>query len=609
MSGDDDGGTFLLAAGGSRIHHHGTSNSNSRIHHQQQQQLTMLQRHGRSSSNAVANAAFRLTSARPNLLTSSFISQTTFSSSSSSSSSTPVAMHSSSSLLLPSAALPLDAGDQQLVDGPLGLAPGLGIGLLLLILILLCVLGNLLVILAILFERDLRSRPQYYLIFSLAVADLMVGLIVTPLGAWTTLRQNWELGVTLCDFWISVDVLVCTSSILHLVAIALDRYWSITDIYYTQNRTPRRIFTILLVIWVLSLLISLAPQFEFLHLKDKGFVSRVKDQKVCLISQDIAYQVFSTSTAFYIPLCAIIIVYYKIMRAAKKRFRRERDRRTMNRGTVLDESTAKLTGGTTARGGGKCAAKLMLRSQNPSNAQNSTGAVRTPLSNKSRLASHACNLLLDPATQQHQNGHHFKSKMKPSESVGQTSNAPLSPEEDDSIEERTQFQLTSTLEGEQTTCCLGGGGNIVAETEFTENTNSSKRKKMDNSYGGARRVSKQLLQAAFPRRGRKKKGGPRSRESVETRRERKAWRTLAIITGTFIACWTPFFVLSLYRPICLASTGESHCRSIPPLMEQIFNWLGYLNSALNPVIYTIFSMDFRLAFERILKRIFFLPSS
>ena len=42
-------------------------------------------------------------------------------------------------------------------------------------------------------------------------------------------------------------------------------------------------------------------------------------------------QVFSTATAFYIPLCAIIIVYYKIMRAAKRRFRRERDRRTLNR--------------------------------------------------------------------------------------------------------------------------------------------------------------------------------------------------------------------------------------------------------------------------------------
>jgi len=63
-----------------------------------------------------------------------------------------------------------------------------------------------------------RSRPQYYLIFSLAVADLIVGTVVTPLGAWYTLKQGWDLGVTLCDFWISMDVLVCTASILHLVS-------------------------------------------------------------------------------------------------------------------------------------------------------------------------------------------------------------------------------------------------------------------------------------------------------------------------------------------------------------------------------------------------------
>ncbi|VDM70744.1 unnamed protein product [Strongylus vulgaris] len=47
---------------------------------------------------------------------------------------------------------------------------------ILLLLILFCVIGNLFVIVAIAWERDLRGRPQYYLIFSLAVADLVVSL-------------------------------------------------------------------------------------------------------------------------------------------------------------------------------------------------------------------------------------------------------------------------------------------------------------------------------------------------------------------------------------------------------------------------------------------------
>lgn len=52
------------------------------------------------------------------------------------------------------------------------------ISTVLVLLILACVVGNLLVILAILLERDLRNRPQYYLIFSLAVADLIVSFLV-----------------------------------------------------------------------------------------------------------------------------------------------------------------------------------------------------------------------------------------------------------------------------------------------------------------------------------------------------------------------------------------------------------------------------------------------
>ncbi|CAD6198239.1 unnamed protein product [Caenorhabditis auriculariae] len=390
----------------------------------------------------------------------------------------------------------------------------------LLLLILACVIGNVFVIVAIFIERDLRGRPQYYLIFSLAVADLIVGLIVTPLGAWNTVTGAWKLGVVLCDFWISVDVLVCTASILHLVAIALDRYWSVTDISYVQNRTPRRITLMLAVIWLTSLLISLAP---FAGWKDDGFGDRVEKQHVCLISQAISYQVFSTATAFYIPLIAIIGVYWKIMRAAKKRFKRERDRRTVIRPPpdVVDDKKAPLIN--------KKNKKIPLPPAVVITDINRNGvSATTPSDGRNGTVKH-----------NHHHNHH----------------RPDSSSSTQSEEERT---ATVTHENTQ-------------ETKL--DSNDAKR----SSSGGLMKRKR------------------RPKETPENQRERKAWRTLAIITGTFVACWTPFFLVSLYRPICGCS--------IPPVVEQVTSWLGYLNSALNPIIYTVFSQDFRTAFKKIVKRL------
>lgn len=83
------------------------------------------------------------------------------------------------------------------------------------------------------------------------------------------------------------------------------------------------------------------------------------------------------------------------------------------------------------------------------------------------------------------------------------------------------------------------------------------------------------------------------KETLEAKRERKAAKTLAIITGAFVVCWLPFFIMALLLPLC-----ES-CH-INDKVAAFFLWLGYFNSTLNPVIYTIFSPEFRQAFKRIL---------
>lgn len=67
------------------------------------------------------------------------------------------------------------------------------IGPVLALVVLVTVIGNLFVIFAILLERDLR-RPQYYLIWSLALADLFVGTLVTPISTVYELQRRWTLG-------------------------------------------------------------------------------------------------------------------------------------------------------------------------------------------------------------------------------------------------------------------------------------------------------------------------------------------------------------------------------------------------------------------------------
>uniref|UniRef100_A0A8C5L2G0 5-hydroxytryptamine receptor 1B n=1 Tax=Jaculus jaculus TaxID=51337 RepID=A0A8C5L2G0_JACJA len=75
-------------------------------------------------------------------------------------------------------------------------------------------------------------------------------------------------------------------------------------------------------------------------------------------------------------------------------------------------------------------------------------------------------------------------------------------------------------------------------------------------------------------------------------RERKATKTLGIILGAFIVCWLPFFIISLVMPICKACWFHM-------AIFDFFNWLGYLNSLINPIIYTMSNEDFKQAFHKL----------
>ncbi|CAO1356089.1 unnamed protein product [Diamesa tonsa] len=76
--------------------------------------------------------------------------------------------------------------------------------------------------------------------------------------------------------------------------------------------------------------------------------------------------------------------------------------------------------------------------------------------------------------------------------------------------------------------------------------------------------------------------------------DRKAAVTVGVIMGTFLVCWMPFFCVNIVAAFCKTCIGDT--------TFKILSWLGYSNSAFNPIIYSIFNKEFRAAFKRILRR-------
>ena len=84
------------------------------------------------------------------------------------------------------------------------------------------------------------------------------------------------------------------------------------------------------------------------------------------------------------------------------------------------------------------------------------------------------------------------------------------------------------------------------------------------------------------------------RQKISLTRERRLSRTLGIIISVFLLCWVPFFVVYLLSAFIDVSIYMKE-----PLPTLIL-WLGYMNSACNPLIYTVFNVEFRTAFKHLL---------
>uniref|UniRef100_UPI00398F1B20 alpha-2A adrenergic receptor n=1 Tax=Pristiophorus japonicus TaxID=55135 RepID=UPI00398F1B20 len=181
--------------------------------------------------------------------------------------------------------------------------------------ILVTIFGNVLVVIAVFTSRGLRA-PQNLFLVSLAAADILVATLVMPFSLANELMGYWYFGKVWCEIYLALDVLFCTSSIVHLCAISLDRYWSITQaIEYNLKRTPRRIKCIIVTVWVIAAVISFPPLISIG--KERGLEANPQ----CKINDEEWYIISSCIGSFFAPCIIMILVYIRIYQIAKLRTR------------------------------------------------------------------------------------------------------------------------------------------------------------------------------------------------------------------------------------------------------------------------------------------------
>ena len=102
------------------------------------------------------------------------------------------------------------------------------------------IIGNLLVIIVFIQDRRLRKVTNFYII-SLSFADLLVGSIGIPSAIMTKIGLP-RGSMRLCVIMLSLLIILCTISILNLVAVSMDRYWAILHPLDYHKRISGKLF-------------------------------------------------------------------------------------------------------------------------------------------------------------------------------------------------------------------------------------------------------------------------------------------------------------------------------------------------------------------------------
>ncbi|XP_029306404.1 muscarinic acetylcholine receptor M3 [Cottoperca gobio] len=182
---------------------------------------------------------------------------------------------------------------------------------------LVTVIGNILVVVSFKVNRQLKTVNNYFLL-SLAVADLIIGVISMNLYTAYLVMGYWAMGKWACDMWLAIDYVASNASVMNLLVISFDRYFSITrPLTYRAKRTTKRAGIMIGLAWFVSLVLWAPAIILWQFFEGKRTVPSEECYIQFLTEPTITF--CTAIAAFYLPVTIMSVLYWRIYQETQNR--------------------------------------------------------------------------------------------------------------------------------------------------------------------------------------------------------------------------------------------------------------------------------------------------
>ncbi|XP_029308138.1 muscarinic acetylcholine receptor M4-like [Cottoperca gobio] len=452
------------------------------------------------------------------------------------------------------------------------------------------VTGNILVMLSIKVNRHLQTVNNYFL-FSLACADLIIGVFSMNLYTVYIIVGYWPLGPVVCDLWLALDYVVSNASVMNLLIISFDRYFCVTKpLTYPTRRTTKMAGLMIAAAWILSFILW-APAILFWQFIVGQRTVPPGECYIQFLSNPAA--TFGTAiAAFYLPVIIMTVLYIHISLASRSRVSKHKPEKKEKKGI----KTPSLL-------------KSHLLKQNNNNETSPQASPRsTP-----KLSLDSTTTALEAV----KNGRVEEPKPAQPQSQAQSSPALTQEEKESSNDSSTAF-IPPTEPKDNTNKEVISEAATNPNPDETTTANPEVAKISSNSrWSKIKIVTKQAgdecitaLEIVPPVEGAERHSIPISRPRTVARkfasiarsqvkrkrqmaaREKKVTKTIFAILLAFIITWTPYNVMVLISTFCQSC--------VPDTVWVIGYWLCYVNSTINPACYALCNATFKKTFKNLL---------